>query len=175
MSVGCKEGGTSAFPTFSFHLVSPWKSQSFFIQPLQDQLVMNFRLDFRNSVVSPKVIPKDYLKFWLLQSKYLPANSLSPHSSAGTHIHLPSGQKGEKLGMLIKYWGKLSLGWLKELRAVFGPAEHPDCGGGSSVFHGRVLLPGKSECRTQKVLHSPEPGKIKLSQLGVPASTEFIF
>lgn len=48
--------------------------------------------------------------------------------------------------------------WLKELRAEFGLAEPPDWRGGAagSVFHGRVLLPGKSECRTQEVLHSPE-------------------
>lgn len=75
-------------------ILSPLGRTKAFFQPLQDQLVINFRLDFRNSAVSPKVlIPKYYFKFWLLQSKYLPANSLSPYSSAGTHIHLTVHRK----------------------------------------------------------------------------------
>lgn len=91
----------------SLHLVSPWKSQSFFSPTLQDQLVINFRWshwEFCCLSQSTNSHINSYFNFWLLQSKYLPANPLSPFSSAGTHIHLPSAQEGKKLGMLTKYW-----------------------------------------------------------------------
>lgn len=51
-----------------------------------------------------------------------------------------------------KILGKLPLRWLKELRAVFGPAEHPDCEGRCW----RLSIPWQSPASREVRLQNPK-------------------